>query len=65
MKNLDVRMQISDSGLKHYEIARELGISCEWLSRLLRFSLTAENKQRVLDAVSRLQERRSENKCTQ
>ena len=54
MKNLDIRMLISDSGLRHKDIADEMNITPEWLSRLLRNDLTPENKIRIMTAVERL-----------
>lgn len=54
MKNLDIRMLVSDSGLKYKDVADELNISPEWLSRLLRNNLTPENKIRIMGAIERL-----------
>ena len=54
MKNLDIRMLVSDSGLKYKDVADELNITPEWLSRLLRNNLTPENKIRIMGAIERL-----------
>lgn len=54
MKNIDVRVLVSDSGLTYKAIAAELGISAEWLSKLMRYTLTADNKARILAAIDRL-----------
>lgn len=54
MKNIDVRVLVSESGLTYKAIAAELGITPEWLSRLMRFTLTAENKARITAAVKKL-----------
>lgn len=54
MKNLDIRRAISGNGLKHKDIARKLDITPEWLSRLLRFTLTQENKDRIMKAINEL-----------
>ena len=54
MKNLDIRLMISDKGLKYKDIADEMNISAEWLSRLMRYDLTLENKVRILSAIERL-----------
>lgn len=54
LKNLDVRQIVEDSGLKYQRIAEEIGISPEWLSRLMRKELSPENKLRIMDAIGRL-----------
>lgn len=55
MKNLDIRMLVSDNGLRYKDIADEMNISPEHLSRLLRKELTSENKIRVMRAIDQLQ----------
>lgn len=54
MKNLDIRMTVSENGLKYKDIAKELNISPEWLSRLMRNTLTNENKVRIMGAIEKL-----------
>ena len=54
MENLDVRILVSDQGLKYRDIADELNIGQEWLSRLMRRPLSPENKLRILGAIDRL-----------
>ena len=54
MKNLDIRLLVSDSDLKYKDIAKELHISREWLCRLMRHTLTTDNKIRILKAIDRL-----------
>ena len=54
VKNLDIRMLVSDHGLKYKDVADELNITPEWLSRLLRNDLTPENKIRIMGAIERL-----------
>lgn len=58
MKNLDVRMLVSDNGLKYRDIADEMNITPEWLSRLLRKELTTENKIRIMRAIDQLKKRK-------
>lgn len=55
MKNLDIRMIVSESGLKYKDIAKKLNISPEWLSRLMRNTLTKGNKTRIMKAIEDLQ----------
>lgn len=54
MKNLDIRMIVSENGMKYKDIADEMNISRHHLSRLLRYDLTMENKIRVMGAIARL-----------
>lgn len=54
MNNLDIRMIVSEKGLKYKDIADELNISQEWLSRLMRNTLTIDNKVRIMGAIEKL-----------
>ena len=45
MKNKDIRMCALEHGVKLWEIAKQLGISPETMSRRLRRELTAEEKE--------------------
>ncbi len=54
MKNLDIRMIVSENGLKYKDIADEMNVSPEWLSRLMRKNLTIDNKVRIMGAIERL-----------
>lgn len=56
VKNLDVRILVSESGLKYKAIADQMGISAEWLSKLMKYTLTAENKARIIAAINKLKE---------
>ena len=55
MKNLEIRQMVSECGLKYRDVAREIGISPEWLSRLLRKELSQENEDRILKAIEVLE----------
>lgn len=57
MKNLDIRITVNESGLTYKQIAKEIGISPEWLCRLMRNDLSPENKIRILTAIDRIKER--------
>ena len=54
MKNIDVRQIVSEGGLKYKDLAKELNISPEWLSRLMRNTLSAANKARIMNAIEKL-----------
>ena len=55
MKNLDIRVLVSNKNLKYKDIADEMNISAEWLSKLLRNELTIDNKVRIMGAIERLE----------
>ena len=54
MKNLDIRIAVKDSGLTYKAIAKEIGISPEWLCRLMKADLSPENQIRIITEKDRL-----------
>lgn len=56
VKNLDIRMIVAENGLRYKDIAKVIGISPEWLSKLMRETLTIENRLRILGAIERLKQ---------
>lgn len=54
MKNLDIRLLVSENGLRYKDIADEMNVTPEHLSRLLRNELTSDNKIRVMRAIDQL-----------
>ena len=54
MRNLDIRVEVSESGLKYKQIAEKMGISPRWLSTILRYDITPENRERVMKAIREL-----------
>lgn len=54
MRNLDIRIMVSESGLKYTEIAKQMGISRQYLSLLMRYDLTIPNREKILKAISEL-----------
>lgn len=54
MQNLDIRIMVSNNDLRYKDIADELHITPEWLSKLMRHTLTTDNKIRILKAIDRL-----------
>lgn len=58
MRNLDIRIMVSESGLKYTDIARQIGISRQYLSFLMRYNLTPENRNKILKAIRELREER-------
>lgn len=54
MRNLDIRVMVSESGLRYIDIAKQMGISRVWLSNLMRYELTTENREKILRAIREL-----------
>lgn len=54
MENLDIRLLVADYGLRYRDVAKTMGVSQTWLSKLLRKPLSPFNKSRVLDAIETL-----------
>ena len=51
MKNVEIRERARKKGVKLWEIAKQLGISPETMSRRLRRELTAEEKEAMMQAI--------------
>lgn len=58
MENLDIRLMIAESGLKHKDIAKKIGISAVHLSRLMGSPLSQKNRIRIINAIEELKEER-------
>ena len=56
VQNLDIRVLISDSGLRYQDVAAQMGISKWWLSKLMRQELSKENRSRVMKAIMELKD---------
>lgn len=54
MKNIDIRIAVSDAGLKYQDIAAQMGISKFWLSKMMRNEMSKKNRERVLRAINEL-----------
>ena len=57
MENLEIRLMISDAGLKYKDVAFELGISQTWLSILMSRDLSEANWKRIVAAIARIKAR--------
>lgn len=56
MTNLDIRLAVSDKGLTYRQIAAEMGITPEYLSRLMSKDLKPGMRERILNAIDRLED---------
>lgn len=52
-KNQEIRKFIKEKNLKQYEVAKMLGIGETTLVRKLRTELKQEEKQQILDTISK------------
>ena len=58
MENISVRIKLTESGMKQWQLARLLGISESQLSRKLRTELPQEEQDRIIEII---QNRKEEN----
>lgn len=54
MKNIDIRLVVSDKGLTYKKLAAEMGISHEHLSRVMSKELKPNMRTRILNAINEL-----------
>lgn len=54
MRNLDIRIIVAESKITYRRIAEKMGISRGWLSHLMRYELTSEDRDRILKAIREL-----------
>ena len=60
MRNLDIRILVRENGLTYKRIAQKIGISPEWLSRLMARKLSDENRERIISAVEAIKAEEAE-----
>lgn len=60
MRNLDIRILVRENGLTYKRIAQKIGISQEWLSRLMARKLSDENRERIIAAVEAIKAEEAE-----
>lgn len=58
MKNLDIRIMVSESGIRYQDIAEKMGIGRVWLSKLMSRELSPERRQQIKQAVMELKDDR-------
>lgn len=57
MENIELRVRVSEAGLHYQDIAREMGVSRVWLSTLMRYKLSPQNYERILQAITTLEKK--------
>ena len=58
MQNVNMRIFVSESGVHYKEIAREIGITPEHLSYLMKAPLSSDYEEKIKNAVSAIMARR-------
>lgn len=58
MKNLDIRIMVSESGIRYQDIAEKMGIGRVWLSKLMSRELSPERRQQIKQAIMELKDDR-------
>ena len=56
MQNTDIRLEIRRAGLRHWQIAHELGLNDGNFSRKLRLELSADDKDKIRKIILSLKE---------
>ena len=56
MENLDIRLLVDNSGFTYKSIAKQMGISRVYLSRVMGRKLNSDMRNRILKAIEKLKE---------
>ena len=51
MTNAEIRIEAMKKGVKHWQIAKELGISETYFSKIMRKELSEEKKEEILKII--------------
>lgn len=57
MNNLEIRQAIADANIRQWQVAEEMGIREDLLSRKMRHELQPADKAAALDAIERIKQR--------
>lgn len=52
--NEEIRLLAAGNGVRHWQIAKRLGISETWFTRLMRDELKPDMRKRVIDAINQI-----------
>lgn len=55
MKNLDIRITVADKGLTYRQIAKVMGVTPVYLSRVMAKELKPSMRTRILNAIDELE----------
>ena len=54
MENLNIRLMVKESGVTYRRIAKEIGVSTSYLSRIMSKPLSTKNQLRIMNALEKL-----------
>lgn len=58
-RNMSIRVLMMELGITQYDLAKTLGVTPSWVSRLLRDDLSAENENRIKTAIATIGRRKN------
>lgn len=56
MRNLDIRIMVSENHIRYKDIAEKIGISATWLSTQMRHDLSPVMRERIIKAIMELKD---------
>lgn len=60
MQNIDIRIIVSSKGLTYRKIAAEMGVTPEYLSRVMGADLKPGMRERIMNAIDRVEHLKEE-----
>lgn len=61
-RNMSIRVLMMEQGITQYDLAKILGVTPSWVSRLLRENLSEENENRIKTAIEEIERGRNNGK---
>ncbi len=58
--NLEIRQKIEFFGIRYWQIAKKIGHSSDYFSKLMRYELKPELKEKVLQAINDIVKERAQ-----
>lgn len=52
IENIDVRLAVSEAGLTYKKIAKQMNLTPEYLSKIMRVQLKPKMKERIIEAIT-------------
>lgn len=58
-RNNDLKKLMKDNNVKQWEVAEEIGICADWLSKRLRYNLEDSFRDKILNAIHLISRRKN------